>query len=63
MKQIFTEKRARVVSLLEEENTVRYVAHVERVHYSTVSRINKKKQETGSTENKLKSGHPWLLSS
>ena len=43
MKQVSAEKRARIVLLLEEGHSVRYVAHVERVHYSTVSRINKKK--------------------
>jgi len=63
MKQLSTEKRARVVALLEEGNTVRYVAHVEGIHFSTVSRINKRLKETGSNENKLKSGRPRLITS
>jgi transposase len=62
MPQLSTEKRARIFTFLEEGYSSRFIATKENVHRSTVLRIHQRKEETGSFENKPKSGRPRVLS-
>src|SRR2546426_1119685 len=61
MPQLSAEKRAKVIALLEEGFSARYIAHVEKIHYATVYRIKKRIELTGGYENKSRPGRPRLL--
>ena len=59
--QISLEKRARICLLSEQGYSTREIGLMENVGNATVSRIIKKKNETGELNNKQKSGRPQLL--
>jgi transposase len=59
--QISLEKHARICLLGEQGYSTREIGLKEGVGNSTVSRIIKKKKETGDLNNKPKSGQPRLL--
>lgn len=55
-------KRSRIYALLQEGHSTRVVAHREKVSQSTVNRVRKNKEATGSFANKPKSGRPRVVS-
>ncbi|CAB4384435.1 unnamed protein product [Rhizophagus irregularis] len=55
------EKRSRICALLEEGYPSRYVADKKKISQSTVIRIKKRKNATGTFKDKPKSGRPRLL--
>jgi transposase len=59
--QISLEKRARICLLGEQGYSTREIGLMENVSNATVSRIIKKKNETGELNNKQKSGQSRLL--
>lgn len=61
VKNVSAEERSKIVTLLESGNSIRHVAHIVGVHFSTVSRVYKRVKETGGFKNKPKTGRPRLL--
>jgi transposase len=62
MPRISLTKRSRIYTLRQEGYTVREIAASEQVSLDSVSRIFKKKEETGNFEDKPKPGRPRTLS-
>lgn len=60
MPRTTTEKRARIVALLETGRTVRSVASSEGIHYSTVARIRQRYLNTWLYKDKHRNGRPRL---
>ena len=59
--QISLEKHTRICLLGEQDYSTREIGLIKNVGNATVSRIIKKKNETGELNNKQKSGHSQLL--
>ena len=55
------EKRARICLLIEQGSSTRQVAELEGISHSSVARIIRRRRETGSLNNKPKSGRPRIL--
>jgi transposase len=62
MPYLSLEKQARIISLIEEGYETNYIAAKEGVHRSTITRIRKRKEETGSIEYKKNPGRPRIIS-
>ena len=58
---ISLEKHARICLLIEQGYSTRSVGEMENVSHSSVAQIIQKRKETGSLNNKPKSGRPRIL--